>query len=47
MITRISLDLERFSGAVLSFAIDGTDAATRTGWSVVISGEAVEVTGPA
>jgi hypothetical protein len=27
--------------------VDATDAATRTGWSVVIRGEAVEVTDPA
>ena len=27
--------------------MDGTDALTRTGWSVVVRGEAVEVTDPA
>jgi uncharacterized protein len=30
----------------VAFEIDGTDAATRTGWSVVVRGEAVEVTDP-
>ena len=33
-------------GSRVAFEIDGTDAATRTGWSVVVRGEAVEVTGP-
>jgi uncharacterized protein len=31
----------------VAFEIDGTDEAARTGWSVVIRGEAVEVTDPA
>ncbi|HEV2450580.1 MAG TPA: pyridoxamine 5'-phosphate oxidase family protein [Streptosporangiaceae bacterium] len=31
----------------VAFEIDGTDPATRTGWSVVVRGEAVEVTDPA
>jgi uncharacterized protein len=31
----------------VAFEVDGTDAATRTGWSVVVRGEAVEVTDPA
>jgi nitroimidazol reductase NimA-like FMN-containing flavoprotein (pyridoxamine 5'-phosphate oxidase superfamily) len=30
-----------------AFEIDGTDARTRTGWSVLVRGEAVEVTDPA
>jgi uncharacterized protein len=34
-------------GARAAFEIDGTDPATRTGWSVVVRGEAVEVTDPA
>ena len=34
-------------GSRVAFEIDGTDAATRTGWSVVVRGEAVEVTDPA
>lgn len=34
-------------GARVAFEVDGTDAATRTGWSVVVRGEAVEVTDPA
>jgi len=34
-------------GSRVAFEIDGTDAATRTGWSVVVRGEAAEVTGPA
>lgn len=33
--------------ARVAFEVDGTDAATRTGWSVVIRGEAVEITEPA
>jgi nitroimidazol reductase NimA-like FMN-containing flavoprotein (pyridoxamine 5'-phosphate oxidase superfamily) len=33
--------------ARVAFEVDGTDAATRTGWSVVVRGEAVEVTDPA
>jgi nitroimidazol reductase NimA-like FMN-containing flavoprotein (pyridoxamine 5'-phosphate oxidase superfamily) len=31
-------------GSQVAFEIDGTDAATRTGWSVLIRGEAIEVT---
>jgi nitroimidazol reductase NimA-like FMN-containing flavoprotein (pyridoxamine 5'-phosphate oxidase superfamily) len=34
-------------GSRVAFEVDGTDAADRTGWSVVIRGEAVEVTDPA
>src|SRR5512133_2733503 len=34
-------------GARVAFQVDGTDAATRTGWSVLVRGEAVEVTDPA
>lgn len=34
-------------GSRVAFEIDGTDAATRTGWSVLVRGEAVEVTDPA
>jgi len=34
-------------GSRVAFEIDGIDAATRTGWSVVVRGEAVEVTDPA
>lgn len=34
-------------GSRVAFEIDGTDPATRTGWSVVARGEAVEVTDPA
>ena len=34
-------------GSRVAFEIDGTDAAARTGWSVVVRGEAVEVTDPA
>jgi nitroimidazol reductase NimA-like FMN-containing flavoprotein (pyridoxamine 5'-phosphate oxidase superfamily) len=34
-------------GSRVAFEIDGTDAATHTGWSVVVRGEAVEVTDPA
>jgi len=33
-------------GSRVAFEIDGTDEAARTGWSVVIRGEAVEVTDP-
>ena len=33
-------------GSRVGFEVDGTDAATRTGWSVVVRGEAVEVTDP-
>ncbi len=31
-------------GSQVAFEIDGIDAATRTGWSVLVRGEAVEVT---
>ena len=34
-------------GGRVAFEIDGTDAAAHTGWSVVVRGEAVEVTDPA
>jgi nitroimidazol reductase NimA-like FMN-containing flavoprotein (pyridoxamine 5'-phosphate oxidase superfamily) len=34
-------------GSRVAFEVDGTDAAAQTGWSVVIRGEAVEVTDPA
>ena len=34
-------------GPRVAFEVDGTDAPTRTGWSVVVRGEAVEVTDPA
>jgi uncharacterized protein len=34
-------------GARVAFEVDVTDAATRTGWSVLVRGEAVEVTDPA
>lgn len=34
-------------GSRVAFEVDGTDAADRTGWSVVIRGEVVEVTDPA
>jgi uncharacterized protein len=34
-------------GSRVAFEIDGTDDAARTGWSVVVRGEAVEVTNPA
>ena len=34
-------------GSRVAFEIDGTDAAAHTGWSVVVRGEAVEVTDPA
>ena len=34
-------------GNRVAFEIDGADPATRTGWSVLVRGEAVEVTGPA
>ncbi len=34
-------------GSRVAFEIDGIDAAARTGWSVVVRGEAVEVTDPA
>jgi nitroimidazol reductase NimA-like FMN-containing flavoprotein (pyridoxamine 5'-phosphate oxidase superfamily) len=35
------------TGPRVAFEVDGTDAPARTGWSVVVRGEAVEVTGPA
>ena len=34
-------------GSRVAFEIDGIDAAAHTGWSVVVRGEAVEVTDPA
>ena len=34
-------------GSRVAFEIDGTDAAAHTGWSVVVRGEAVQVTDPA
>jgi nitroimidazol reductase NimA-like FMN-containing flavoprotein (pyridoxamine 5'-phosphate oxidase superfamily) len=34
-------------GSRVAFEIDGTDEAARTGWSVVVRGEATEVTDPA
>jgi nitroimidazol reductase NimA-like FMN-containing flavoprotein (pyridoxamine 5'-phosphate oxidase superfamily) len=40
------LDVAVRSGRV-AFEIDGVDEATRTGWSVLVRGEAVEVTDPA
>jgi len=33
-------------GARVAFEIDGTDQATRTGWSVLVRGEATEVSDP-
>ena len=39
------LDVARYGGRV-AFEVDRTDAATHTGWSVVVRGEAVEVTIP-
>jgi uncharacterized protein len=34
-------------GSRVAFEIDGTDTAAHTGWSVLVRGEAVEVTDPA
>ena len=34
------------AGPRVGFEVDGTDVPTRTGWSVVVRGEAVEVTDP-
>ena len=34
-------------GSQVAFEIDGADAAAHTGWSVLVRGEAIEVTGPA
>ena len=34
-------------GARVAFEVDGTDEAAHTGWSVLVRGEAVEVTDPA
>jgi nitroimidazol reductase NimA-like FMN-containing flavoprotein (pyridoxamine 5'-phosphate oxidase superfamily) len=34
-------------GAWVGFEVDGADEATRTGWSVLVRGEATEVTDPA
>jgi nitroimidazol reductase NimA-like FMN-containing flavoprotein (pyridoxamine 5'-phosphate oxidase superfamily) len=33
-------------GAPVAFEVDGVDEATRTGWSVLVRGEATEVTDP-
>jgi uncharacterized protein len=33
-------------GAPVAFEVDGADEATRTGWSVVVRGEATEITDP-
>jgi uncharacterized protein len=38
---------ESLSSGTAAFEIDGTDPVARTGWSVIIVGEAVEVTDPA
>ena len=34
-------------GSKVAFEIDGTDTAAHTGWSVLVRGEAIEVTDPA
>jgi nitroimidazol reductase NimA-like FMN-containing flavoprotein (pyridoxamine 5'-phosphate oxidase superfamily) len=34
-------------GSRVAFEIDGTDASARTGWSVLVRGEVIEVTDPA
>jgi nitroimidazol reductase NimA-like FMN-containing flavoprotein (pyridoxamine 5'-phosphate oxidase superfamily) len=34
-------------GSRVAFEIDGTDEAARTGWSVLVRGDAIEVTDPA
>jgi uncharacterized protein len=34
-------------GSRVAFEIDGADVAAHTGWSVLVRGEAIEVTGPA
>ena len=34
-------------GPRVAFEVDGTDTLTRSGWSVVVRGEAIEVTDPA
>ena len=34
-------------GSRVAFEVDGTDTAARTGWSVLVRGEAIEVTDPA
>ena len=34
-------------GSRVAFEVDGTDTAAHTGWSVVVRGEAIEVTDPA
>jgi hypothetical protein len=39
--------LDAGRGSRVAFEVDGTDAATGGGWSVLVRGEAVEVTGPA
>jgi uncharacterized protein len=33
-------------GACVAFEVDGADEATRTGWSVLVRGEATEITDP-
>ena len=33
-----------YRGSRVAFEIDGTDTAARTGWSVLVRGEAIEVT---
>ena len=38
---------EGLSAGVATFEIDGTDPIDRTGWSVIVVGEAEEVTDPA
>jgi uncharacterized protein len=35
-----------YRGSRMAFEIDGSDTAARTGWSVLVRGEAIEVTGP-
>ncbi len=34
-------------GSPVTFEVDGTDTTAHTGWSVLVRGEAIEVTGPA
>jgi uncharacterized protein len=34
-------------GSRVAFEVDGTDTAAHAGWSVLVRGEAIEVTGPA
>jgi hypothetical protein len=40
------LDVVVGGGASVAFEIDGADEATRTGWSVLVRGEAIEITDP-